>query len=112
MAAAQGSAKTVLQSVLRGAQLDTVPFDAYLDGEGRLVKFVQKVELPATAATGQQPITSETTLELYDFGTEVAVVVPPAASVRDGAPLLAALKSASPQASTAPRAAPTASPAG
>lgn len=113
VALAQGSAKTVLQSVLRGADLATVPFDAYLDGEGRLVKFVQKVELPAIAATGGKPVTSETTLELYDFGTDVAVVAPPAASVRDGAPLLAALKSASPSArKDAPTAAPTASPAG
>lgn len=109
---AQGSAKTVLQSVLRGADLKTVPFDAYLDDEGRLVKFVQKVELPATAATGGKPITSTTTLELYDFGTKVAVVAPTGAAVRDGAPLLAALKSATPQGSTAPKAAPTASPAG
>lgn len=106
---AQGVAKTVISASLRGAKVDKVPFDAYLDDEGRLVKFSQLLELPATAATGGAPVTSETTIELYDFGATVTVVPPPAASVKDGAPLLAALRSAMPQAS--PTAAPKAPPA-
>ena len=118
VAKAQGAAKTILQTALRGTTLTTVPFDAYLDGEGRLVKMTQKVELPASAATGGSALTSQTTIELYDFGSPVTVAVPPAASVRDGSPLLAALKQASPTASAAPsakpsaKAAPSASPAG
>lgn len=102
LAATQGPARTILQTALRGASLETVPFDAYLDSEGRLVKLVQVIELPAGPTTGGQPLRSETSLELYEFGTTVTVAVPPAASVRDGAPLLAALRQDSAPASTAP----------
>lgn len=112
IAKAQGVAKTVLESTLASSDLEDVPFDAYLDGEGRLVKFEQELQLPATAQTGGQPLRSTTVLELFDFGTEVVVTAPPADKVRDGAPLLAALRSAVPQprSSTAPSMAPTASP--
>lgn len=112
LAAAQGPAKTILQTALRGASIESVPFDAYLDEEGRLVKLVQVIEIPATAATGGAPLRAETTIELYDFGTDVTVAVPPAASVRDGAPLLAALRQeAAPPASPAASAAAPVSPA-
>ena len=46
-------------------------------------------------------------LELFDFGTVVDVVAPPPASVRDGAPLLAALRRPSPQGGASPSAAPS-----
>lgn len=107
---ATGVGKAVLENSLRGAKIETVPFDAYVDAEGRLVKLVTKIELPGSASTGGQPLTSQATIELYDFGAPVTVEAPPAASVRDGGPLLAALKRASPQASGAPSTVP-ASPA-
>ena len=37
---------------------------------------------------------STTTLELFDFGTKVVVQVPAADKIKDGAPLLKALKGA------------------
>ena len=108
---AQGAVRTILETGLRGTEVEQVPFDAYLDDEGRLVKMTSRVELPPNARTGGKPLTSETTVELFDFGTEVAVAVPPAASVRDGAPLLAALKQTAPQAGGASPAASPAAPA-
>lgn len=101
---AQGSVKTILSTGLRGATVEQVPFDAYLDDEGRLVKMSSRLELPPNARTGGKPLTSETTVELFDFGTTVAVEVPPAASVRDGAPLLAALKRTAPEGAGEPAA--------
>lgn len=96
IASASGPSKAVLASTLGSTTLEAVPFNAYLDGEGRLVKFEQELELPATPQTGGDVLKSRTVLELYDFDTVVTVTAPPAASVRDGAPLLAALRAALP----------------
>ena len=96
IASASGPSKAVLASTLGATTLKEVPFDAYLDGEGRLVKFEQELELPPTPQTGGDVLKSRTVLELYDFDTVVTVSAPPAASVRDGAPLLAALRAAVP----------------
>ncbi|MCW2613728.1 MAG: hypothetical protein JWN08_722 [Frankiales bacterium] len=104
---AQGAAKTVLRSSLGATSLETVPFDAYLDDQGRLVRFEQVLELPGGAQTGGDPLTSRTVLELFDFGSAVVVAAPPAATVRDGAPLLAAIRAAIPQPSAAPSGSPT-----
>ena len=104
---AEGAAKTLLESTLGVTTLEQVPFDAYVDEEGRIVKFEQQLELPGNEQTGGQPLTSRTVLELYDFGSVVTVQAPPASQVRDGAALLAALKAAVPQTSAAPSASPT-----
>ncbi len=102
VAQAQGPAKAVLQATLGRTTLQQVPFDAYLDSAGRMVKFEQRLELPPTQFTGDKPVISTFTLELYDFGIAVTVVAPPGAAVRDGAPLLAALREVTPQPPPAP----------
>lgn len=94
LATLKGSAKQVAEATLGRAGKDELPFDAWIDDEGRLRKYVQELEVPAGPTTGGQPVQSTTTLELYDFGTEVDVEVPPAAQIRDGAPLLRALRGA------------------
>jgi hypothetical protein len=83
-----GPAKQMLTKALSATDLKSVPFDAYVDDAGRMRKFVQTF---STTVKGQQ-ITSNTTLELFDFGTPVDVTAPPAAQVKDGGTLLAALK--------------------
>ena len=75
------------------AQLKTsgetpVPFDAYVDNDGRLRKLVQVV----TMTSQGREITSTSTTELYDFGTAVDVTAPPADKVKDGTPLLKGLR--------------------
>ena len=107
IAAATGANQALLRATLGAASPDKIPFDAYLDGEDRLVRFEQELALPATSRTGGQALTSRTVLELFDFGTVVDVVAPPPASVRDGAPLLAALRRPSPQGGASPSAAPS-----
>ena len=64
-----------------------VPFDAYVDGDGRLRKLVQV----ATVVIQGNSVTSTTTTELYDFGTPVTVAAPPADKVKDGTMLLKGL---------------------
>lgn len=108
VAGASGTAAQVLEASLRATDAERIPFEADLDGEGRLVRLVHQIDVPAGPATGGREVTSRGTLELYDFGTEVDVAVPPPASVRDGAALLAALRSATgPESSPAPSPAPS-----
>jgi len=88
-----GVAHDLVQALIKNG-LKVLPFDAYVDDQGRLRKYVQVVMLPPTTKTGGKPIDSTTSIELYDFGTKLDVQAPPAAQVKDGAPLLKALKSA------------------
>jgi hypothetical protein len=47
--------------------------------------------VPASEQTGGQPLSSVTTVDVFDFGTTVDVQPPPPDQVKDGAPLLEAL---------------------
>jgi hypothetical protein len=69
-------------------QVKSLPFDAYIDDQGRLRRFEQHLTLPATSATGGQTVTVESTFDLYDFGTTVHVSAPPANRTVDGSALL------------------------
>lgn len=106
VAGATGTAAQVLEATLRATDAERVPFEAHLDGEGRLVRLEHRIDVPAGPTTGGREVTSRGTLELYDFGTDVDVAVPPPASVRDGEALLAALRGA-----TSPAPSPAGSPA-
>ena len=103
LASLDGPAKQVAEATIGRSGLDEVPFDAWVDDEGRLRKYVQELEVPAGPTTGGQPVQSTTTLELFDFGTEVDVEVPPASAIRDGGPLLQALRGGPPQGGPPPR---------
>lgn len=90
-----GAAGQVAQATLGRSGVATVPFDAWVDDAGRLRKYATEVTVPAGPTTGGQPVRSRTTVELFDYGVDVQVKAPAAASVKDGAPLLAALKGSS-----------------
>jgi hypothetical protein len=93
---AQGSAKTILQTALAGSDVQKVPFDVYVDDRGRLVKFDQRIEVPASPQNGGQIVTSALSVELFEFGFPVTVAAPAPETVRDGAPLLAQLRATGP----------------
>ena len=86
-----GALRDLADQGLGAAASGTFPFELWIDGQDRVRRFRLTVELPASEATGGQPVSSETTVELYDFGVDVAVEPPPADEVQDGAPLLEAL---------------------
>ncbi len=90
LAKATGTIKALLTHTLAQSNLKAVPFDAYVDDQGRMRRMVQHLSV-TSPATGSQPITSVTSLDFYDFGTAVDVVAPPAAQVKDGSPLAALL---------------------
>lgn len=95
LAAVDGQARAVLQAMLAGTDQSVVDFAAYVDDEGRLVRLEQELDLAGARAL-------RTVLELYDFGTIVMVTAPPEDKVRDGAPLLAALRAVLPAPAPAP----------
>ena len=106
---AQGVQRHALRSSLGAAvDLPEMPFEAFLDEDGLLRRLTQTVEVPASPTTNGQVLTVTTTLELYEFGLDVIVPGPPAEAIRDGAPLLVALRSALPSAPPRPAPAPTA----
>jgi hypothetical protein len=82
-----GIAKSSVEK-LAASGLDAIPFDAWLDGKGRLVKLVEDVNVTVQGQTAHVV----TTVERYDFGTKVTVAAPPLSEQKDGAPLLSALK--------------------
>jgi hypothetical protein len=88
-----GSLRELAEQGLAAGAVEAVPFEVWLDDEGRLRRFLLTVDLPGSEATGGQDIRSVTTLELFDFGVEVDVEPPPADQVQDGGPLLDALRS-------------------
>jgi len=93
LAKVSGVSKQLLQSSLQGSDLSKVPFDAYLDSQGRLRKLVQQLTVHPKAAKGMA-VQTTTTLEAFDFGTPVTASAPPAAQIKDGAPLVKALRGA------------------
>jgi hypothetical protein len=78
------------------ADVEALPFEVWIDDDGRLRRFTVTAELPASPQTGGVPVTSTTTLELYDFGADVQVEAPPADEVRDGTPILEVLRGVAP----------------
>lgn len=97
LAEADGPAKAILETALAGSELVLIPFDAYLDSAGRLVKYQQRVELPASPETGGEVVTSILTLELFDFATPVDVPRPLPETVKPGGPLLDAIRETVPK---------------
>lgn len=87
-ARAEGAVKAMMQKALSQAKTPSSPFDAWVDDQGRLRKLVQHLTLTIKG----QDVVSTTTMEYYDFGTPVSVTAPPASEVKDGAPILAAIK--------------------
>lgn len=69
---AEPHARASLAAAAKGFAKDTVPFDAYLDDEGRLRKVRHQFSF---ANQGRTAAVTSTTL-LYDFGTPVSVRLP------------------------------------
>uniref|UniRef100_UPI004046D70D hypothetical protein n=1 Tax=Streptomyces fradiae TaxID=1906 RepID=UPI004046D70D len=73
-------ARGALVAAAKGFVTDTVPFDAYLDEAGRL----RKVRHRFSFANGEREVEVASTTELYAFGAEVEVRLPPRADIYTG----------------------------
>lgn len=89
----QGPLRDQLDKVLAGSDVARVPFDAWIDEQGRIRRLDQTLTITNPELKGQE-LEVSSRLEVYDFGVEVDVTAPPASAVRDGAPLLDALRGA------------------
>lgn len=76
---ASAEVRGALEAAAKGFSKDTVPFDAYVDEQGRL----RKVRHRFTYVNNGVIDVSSTTL-LYGFGTPVTVVLPPSADIYAG----------------------------
>lgn len=83
-----GFARSAVQKLVDSG-VSAVPFDAWLDAEGRLVKMTETVDVTIKGTAAHVV----TTFERYDFGTKIDVVAPPKAEQQDGTVFLDALKS-------------------
>lgn len=81
-------AKKAVQRLLDNGAT-TIPADVYLDDKGRLRRLIEHITLTIKGVKAD----STTQIDLYDFGVKVDVQKPPADQIKDGAPLLAQLKS-------------------
>ena len=78
--AAPAPENAALTAASRSFAKQAVPFDAYLDARGRVLRFVAHFAFPAPApAKGLVSIVSST--DLYDLGKPVTVAAPAAANV-------------------------------
>ncbi|HEX4979970.1 MAG TPA: hypothetical protein VFV35_07890 [Acidimicrobiales bacterium] len=76
VAEAPESQRAALRSALEQAGPEGVPLEAWIDDDGRVRKLVQQVLVRGAGTTN-------VTLELYDFGTDVSVEAPAEADVSD-----------------------------
>ena len=87
----KGPLRDQLEQVVANGGTKRVPFDAWVDDEGRIRQVDQTLTLQVPQAPGQE-FEVETRVEFYDFGVDVDVEAPPASAVRDGGPLLETFK--------------------
>ena len=88
LAKLNGLPKQAVQKLIDSGATTIVPFDAYVDAQGRLRKLVQVTDTKLPSST--QDVHSTVTMELYDFGTPVNVKIP--TDVKDGSAFLGAMK--------------------
>lgn len=87
----EGDAADAVDELTTLLKSNDIPFDVWIDGAGRVRRSTLAVDLPASAKTDNKAVKTTVTTELYDFGTTVDVVEPPAAEVADGNGLLAGI---------------------
>ena len=75
---------------LKAQGVTTLPFEAFLDAQGRLVRLVEKVALTVQGTKAD----TTTTVDLYDFGTAVSAAAPPKSEQHDGSAFLQQIKGA------------------
>lgn len=73
------------------ADLQSVPVDVWLDGDGLLRRLVVTI---APAGGAGPPLTASFTLELYDYGAPVDIEVPPPAEVAPAGDVLGSMRDA------------------
>ena len=82
-AAASAPVNTALADASRSFSKQSVPFDVYLDAQGRVLRFIAHFEFPAPAPQkGEVSIVSST--DLYDIGKPVTASAPATADVLAG----------------------------
>jgi hypothetical protein len=86
-----GNNKATIENLMEQIGSKSLPADVWIDGEGRLRKLRYEMTVGGARATTQAGASATkvtTTIELFDFGTEVTAKPPPADQVTDATKLL------------------------
>jgi hypothetical protein len=78
------SSRAQFEDLIEAAGSKEIPAEAWLDDEGRVrrIRYDYEAEVPGAAGAPQKTRTT-VTMELFDFGTQVNVELPPADEVTD-----------------------------
>ncbi len=91
----EGGAAKSLSRLIALMRDDEVPYDVWLDGDGRVRRTTFSVTTEADDSADNTKSTTTVTTELYDFGSKVDVTIPPPDQVADGNAFLKAIASGS-----------------
>ena len=75
----QGLDATETDELLDGFGADTLPIDVWIDDAGR----ARRLQFEGQTGDGEQEISADVTVDLYDYGTDARVEVPAADEVTD-----------------------------
>jgi hypothetical protein len=82
LAAAEGQTgqeQKQAQQALEQLGVERIPFELYLDDQNRPVRMLQTID----AELGGQTLTTATTIDMFDWGTDVTIEAPDAADIVD-----------------------------
>ena len=77
------AAERELRATMESVGAETMPVDAWIDGDGRVRRLKTTYSLRLPAAQGGATTSIATAVDFFDFGVDVAVKAPPAAATFD-----------------------------
>lgn len=83
-AAGESALRAVLKAAAKGFATADVPFDVYLDDQGRVRKLRQRFSFASRQGHGKKTVAVFSTTLLYAFGTQVSVTLPQAKDIYAG----------------------------
>ena len=81
--AKRAAAERDLRAMMESIGAETMPVDAWIDGDGRVRRLKTTYSLRLPAAQGSATTSIATVVDFFDFGVDVAVKAPPAAATFD-----------------------------
>lgn len=85
--------KASIDMMRKALGTSTVPFDVWIDEQGRAVRMQQSFEFKQGATQGAS---MSMTVDIFDFGTEVDIQIPPPSQTSDFSELMGSLSGARP----------------
>lgn len=82
--------KTSIDAMTEAVGTSTLPFEVWIDEQGRAVRMVQSFDFEQGATAGAS---MSMTIDIFDFGTDVDIEIPPASETTDFGELMGSMTS-------------------